>query len=217
MEENYFIVTILKIYTHLNMDCPVNHCVSDDCSSDNYGCHESENFRNVVSELYYKLENLNFTQPYESNSNTVAVNIMNFHPWKFSISINESKEGSWNVWYDNKILILKLKAFSGEICRSKVLPRQKYIRIEDLCLKKIYRKICHLISHLINAKEYRDWSKEYSKVFLNYFDHKLSLQKTHYFEDVSIVFEGAELIKGEGKHPKLRLKNEMIKAKSMSV
>ena len=74
-----------------------------------------------------------------------------------------------------------------------------------------------MICHLINAKEYRDWSKEYSKVFFNYFDQKLSLQKTHYFEDVSIVFQGAELIKGEGKHPKLRLKNEMINAKSMSV
>ena len=85
------------------MDCPVNHCVSDDCSSDDYGSTECENFRNVVSELYYKLENLNFTQPYENNNNTVNVNIMNFHPWKLRVSRNESKEGSWNVWYDDKI------------------------------------------------------------------------------------------------------------------
>ena len=41
--------------------------------------------------------------------------------------------------------------------------------------------------------------------------------KIHYFEDISIVFEAAVLInKGEGKHSKLRLKNEMISSKSMS-
>ena len=199
------------------MECPVNQCLSDYSSSDDYAVVESEKLKNVMSEIYYKLENLSFTRPYDENENIVNVNIMNFHPWKLRVRRNENREGSWNVFYEDKISILKLKAFSGEICRSKVLPRQKYVRIEDLCLKKIYREICHLICHMINAKEYRDWSKEYSKAFLNYFDHKLSIQKTHYFEDVSIVFEGAELIKDEGKHPRLRLKNEMIKAKSMSV
>ena len=199
------------------MECPVNQCLSDYSSSDDYAVVESEKLKNVMSEIYYKLENLSFTRPYDENENIANVNIMNFHPWKLRVRRNENREGSWNVFFEDKILILKLKAFSGEICRSKVLPRQKYVRIEDLCLKKIYREICHLICHMINVKEYRDWSKEYSKAFLNYFDHKLSIQKTHYFEDVSIVFEGAELIKDEGKHPRLRLKNEMIKAKSMSV
>ena len=43
------------------------------------------------------------------------------------------------------------------------------------------------------------------------------MNKIHYFEDVSIVFEGAVLLnKGESKHSKLRLKNEMISSKSMS-
>ena len=70
---------------------------------------------------------------------------------------------------------------------------------------------------MINAKEYHDWCNEYCKVFLNYFDHRLSIDKIHYFEDISIVFEEVVLMnKGEGKHPKFRLKNEMINSKSMS-
>ena len=70
---------------------------------------------------------------------------------------------------------------------------------------------------MINAKKYHDWCSEYSKIFLNYLDHRLSLEKIHYFEDISVAFEGAILInKSEGKHSKLRLKNEMISSKSMS-
>ena len=155
------------------MECPVNQCLSDYSSSDDYAVVGSEKLKNVMSEIYYKLENLSFTHPYDENENIANVNIMNFHPCKLRVRRNKNREGSWNVFYEDKILTLKLKAFSGEICRSKVLPRQKYVRIEDLCLKKIYLEICHLICHMINAKEYRDWSKEYSKVFLNYFDHKL--------------------------------------------
>ena len=170
----------------------------------------------------YKLANLSFTHSYDSNENIVNTNMF-FQPWKLKVSGSETKENSWNVFYDDKILILKLKAFSGEICRSKTFARENYVKIEDPCLKKLYREICHEIYHMIRIKEYyekkecHEWSRECSKVFLTYFDHRLSLRKTHYFEDVSIVFEGAELVKDEGKHPRLRLKNEMIKAKSMSV
>ena len=203
--------------------CPVNHCVSDDgCSpdecgyaSDEYG--SLEQYRNVVSEIYYKLENLNFVNHNynDENNNAVQVDIMSFNPRKLTVKRNG--DASWNILYDNKTLILNLKSFSGVICRSKRLPRQKYVRIDNLCLKKIYREICHLICHLINAKEYHDWCNEYCKKFLNYLDHKLSIGKIHYFEDISIVFEGGVLIsKGEGKHSKLRLKNEMISSKSMS-
>ena len=199
------------------MECPVNQCGSDYSSCDDYSV-EAEESRNTISEIMYKLANLSFTHNYgEANENTITVNIMHFQPWKLKVKRNESQDGSWNISYDDKILILKLKAFSGEVRRSKVIARKKYVRIEDLCLKKLYREICNLLCHMINAREYKDWSKEYSKVFLTYFDHKLSLRKTHYFEDVCIAFEGAELEKDEGKHPRLRLKNEMIKAKSMSV
>ena len=122
---------------------------------------------------------------------------MRFNPTKLTVERNGNT--SWKVLYDNKTLILNFKSFSGVICRSKSLPRQKYVRIDDLCLKKIYREICHLICHLINAKEYRDWCNEYCKVFLNYFDHRLSIDKIHYFEDISIVFEEVILMnKGEG-------------------
>ena len=206
------------------MACPVNHCVSDDegCSSNDYEYSSDEvdstkQYKNVISRIFYKLENLNFAfNDYEQeNNNVIRVDIMKFNPTKLTVERNG--DITWKVLYDNKTLILNLKSFSGVICRSKRLPRQKYVRIDDLCLKKIYREICHLICHLINAKEYHDWCNEYCKIFLNYLDHRLSMNKIHYFEDVSIVFEGAVLLnKGEGKHSKLRLKNEMISSKSMS-
>ena len=205
------------------MACPVNHCVSDDegCSSNDYEYSSDEidsakQYKNVISKIYYKLENLNFAfNDYQENDNVVRVDIMKFNPTKLTVERNGGI--SWKVLYDNKTLILNLKSFSGVICRSKRLPRQKYVRIDDLCLKKIYREICHLICHLINAKESHDWCNEYCKIFLNYLDHRLSMHKIHYFEDVSIAFEGAILLnKGEGKHSKLRLKNEMISSKSMS-
>ena len=205
------------------MACPVNHCVSDDegCSSNDYEYSSDEidsakQYKNVISKIYYKLENLKFAfNDYQENDNVVRVDIMKFNPTKLTVERNG--DISWKVLYDNKTLILNLKSFSGVICRSKRLPRQKYVRIDDLCLKKIYREICHLICHLINAKEYHDWCNEYCKIFLNYLDHRLSMHKIHYFEDVSIAFEGAILLnKGEGKHSKSRLKNEMISSKSMS-
>ena len=206
------------------MACPVNHCVSDDegCSSNDYEYSSDEvdsakQYKNVISRIFYKLENLNFAfNDYEQeNNNVIRVDIMKFNPTKLTVERNG--DITWKVLYDNKTLILNLKSFSGVICRSKRLPRQKYVRIDDLCLKKIYREICHLICHLINAKEYHDWCNEYCKIFLNYLDHRLSMNKIHYFEDVSIVFEGAVLLnKGEGKNSKLRLKNEMISSKSMS-
>ena len=206
------------------MACPVNHCISDDegCSSNDYEYSSDEvdsakQYKNVISRIFYKLENLNFAfNDYEQeNNNVIRVDIMKFNPTKLTVERNG--DITWKVLYDNKTLILNLKSFSGVICRSKRLPRQKYVRIDDLCLKKIYREICHLICHLINAKEYHDWCNEYCKIFLNYLDHRLSMNKIHYFEDVSIVFEGAVLLnKGEGKHSKLRLKNEMISSKSMS-
>ena len=206
------------------MTCPVNHCVSDDsgCSSNEYDYSSDEidsakKYKNVISKIYYKIENLNFAHHNynQENKNVVQVDIMSFNPTKLTVERNG--DISWNVLYDNKTLILNLKSFSGVICRSKRLPRQKYVRIDDLCLKKIYREICHLICHLINAKEYHDWCNEYCKIFLNYLDHRLSIGKIHYFEDISIAFEGACLInKGEGKHSKLRLKKEMISSKSMS-
>ena len=206
------------------MACPVNHCVSDDegCSSNDYEYSSDEvdsakQYKNVISRIFYKLENLNFAfNDYEQeNNNVIRVDIMKFNPTKLTVERNG--DITWKVLYDNKTLILNLKSFSGVICRSKRLPRQKYVRIDDLCLKKIYREICHLICHLINAKEYHDWCNEYCKIFLNYLDQRLSMNKIHYFEDVSIVFEGAVLLnKGEGKHSKLRLKNEMISSKSMS-
>ena len=206
------------------MACPVNHCISDDegCSSNDYEYSSDEvdsakQYKNVISRIFYKLENLNFAfNDYEQeNNNVIRVDIMKFNPTKLTVERNG--DITWKVLYDNKTLILNLKSFSGVICRRKHLPRQKYIKIDDLCLKKIYREICHLICHLINAKEYHDWCNEYCKIFLNYLDHRLSMNKIHYFEDVSIVFEGAVLLnKGEGKHSKLRLKNEMISSKSMS-
>ena len=206
------------------MACPVNHCVSDDegCSSNDYEYSSDEvdsakQYKNVISRIFYKLENLNFAfNDYEQeNNNVIRVDIMKFNPTKLTVERNG--DITWKVLYDNKTLILNLKSFSGVICRSKRLPRQKYVRIDDLCLKKIYREICHLICHLISAKEYHDWCNEYCKIFLNYLDHRLSMNKIHYFEDVSIVLEGAVLLnKGEGKHSKLRLKNEMISSKSMS-
>ena len=205
------------------MACPVNHCVSDDgsCSSNEYEYSSDEfenakNNKNILSRIYYKLAPLNFAfHNYEENNNVERVDIMHFYPTKLTVERNG--DVSWNVLYDNKTLILNLKSFSGVICRSKCFPRQKYMRINDLCLRKIYREICHVISHMINAKKYHDWCSEYSKIFLNYLDHRLSLEKIHYFEDISVAFEGAILInKSEGKHSKLRLKNEMISSKSMS-
>ena len=204
------------------MACPVNHCVSDygSCSSNEYEYSSDEfenakNNKNILSRIYYKLAPLNFALHNYEENNVARVDIMNFNPTKLTVERNGNV--TWNVLYDNKTLILNLKSFSGVICRSKRLPRQKYLRINDLCLRKIYREICHVISHMINAKEYHDWCSEYSKIFLNYLDHRLSLEKIHYFEDISVVFEGAVLInKSEGKHSKLRLKNEMISSKSMS-
>ena len=204
------------------MACPVNHCVSDDgsCSSNEYEYssdkfENAKNNKNILSRIYYKLAPLNFALHNYEENNVARVDIMNFNPTKLTVERNG--DVTWNVLYDNKTLILNLKSFSGVICRSKRLPRQKYVRINDLCLRKIYREICHVISHMINAKEYHDWCSEYSKIFLNYLDHRLSLEKIHYFEDISVVFEGAVLInKSEGKHSKLRLKNEMISSKSMS-
>ena len=198
------------------MACPVNQCVSDDgsCSSNESSdeFESAKNNKNKLSRIYYKLAPLNFAiHTYEEN-NVERVDIMNFNPTKLTVERNG--DVTWNVLYDNKTLILNLKSFSGVICRSKSLPRQKYVRINNLCLRKIYREICHVISHMINAQEYHDWCSEYSKIFLNYLDHRLSLEKIHYFEDISVVFEGAVLIKG--KHSKLRLKNEMISSKSMS-
>ena len=204
------------------MACPVNHCVSDDgsCSSNEYEYssdkfENAKNNKNILSRIYYKLAPLNFALHNYEENNVARVDIMNFNPTKLTVERNG--DVTWNVLYDNKTLILNLKSFSGVICRSKCLPRQKYVRINDLCLRKIYREICHVISHMINAKEYHDWCSEYSKIFLNYLHHRLSLEKIHYFEDISVVFEGAVLInKSEGKHSKLRLKNEMISSKSMS-
>ena len=199
------------------MACSVNQCVSNDgCSPSEYSYSSEEygsleKYKNIVSQL----ENLNFAEHNYNEKNAINVDIMRFNPTKLTVERNGNT--SWKVLYDNKTLILNFKSFSGVICRSKRLPRQKYVRINDLCLKKIYREICHLICHLINAKEYRDWCNEYCKVFLNYFDHRLSIDKIHYFEDISIVFEEVVLMnKGEGKSPKLRLKNEMINSKSMS-
>ena len=131
------------------MACPVNHCVSDDgCSPNEYSYASDEycsleQYRNVVSEIYYKLENLNFANHTynEENNNVVQVDIMSFNPWKLTVERNG--DASWNILYDNKTLIFNLKSFSGVLCRSKRLPRQKYVRIDDLCLKKIYREICH--------------------------------------------------------------------------
>ena len=151
------------------MACPVNHCVSDDgCSPDEYGYSSDEHgsleqYKDVVSEIYYKLEHLNFAHSTYEENNVVKVDIMSFNSRKLTVERNGDK--SWSILYDNKTLILNLKSFSGVTCRSKRLPRQKYVRIDDLCLKKIYREICHLICHLINAKEYHDWCKEYFKIF----------------------------------------------------
>ena len=202
------------------MACSVNQHVSDDgCSPNEYGSSSDEygsleTYKNIVSHIYLKLENLNFAEHNYNEENTINVDIMRFNPTKLTVERNGNT--SWKVLYDNKTLILNFKSFSGVICRSKSLPRQKYVRIDDLCLKKIYREICHLICHLINAEEYHDWCNEYCKVFLNYLDHRLSINKIHYFEDISIVFEEVVLMnKGEGKSPKLRLKNEMINSKSM--
>ena len=83
-------------------------------------------------------------------------------------------------------------------------------------MRKLYGDICCIICHMINTKEFSNWSKDYSKVQTNYLDHRFNLGKTHYFEDIDIVFEGASLVKDDGKHLHLKLKNEMIKAKSMS-
>ena len=103
------------------MACPVNHCVSDDgCSPNEYGYASVEygsleQYRNVVSEIYYKLENLNFANHTfnEENNNVVQVDIMSFNPRKLTVERNG--DASWNILYDNKTLILNLKSvISGE-------------------------------------------------------------------------------------------------------
>ena len=104
------------------MACPVNHCVSDDgCSPNKYGYASDEygslqQYRNVVSEIYYKLENLDFANHTynEENNNVVQVDIMSFNPRKLTVERNG--DASWNILYDKKTLILNLKSFSGVLC-----------------------------------------------------------------------------------------------------
>ena len=136
------------------MACSVNQCVSNDgCSPSEYSYSSEEygsleKYKNIVSQL----ENLNFAEHNynEENAinvdeeNAINVDITRFNPTKLTVERNGNT--SWKVLYDNKTLILNFKSFSGVICRSKRLPRQIYVRINDLCLKKIYREICNLMS-----------------------------------------------------------------------
>ena len=121
--------------------------MSDDgCSPDEYGYASDEygslqQYRDVISEICYKLENLNFADHNynKENNDVVQVDIMNFNPRKLTVERNG--DVSWNVLYDNKTLVLNLKSFSGVICRSKRLPRQKYVRINNLFKKDISRNL----------------------------------------------------------------------------
>ena len=175
--------------------------------------------RNTISNIMYKLAKLDFTHDFR-DSNLKEVDIMQFNPWKVTVRRNEINPSNWDIFYDNGILILKLKAFSG------IVKRSKYMKITDKCLINIFREIYCIICHMINAEEqslirksdrYGCWLDEWAKVFFNHLVDRICLRKTHYFEDVCIVFEGTDLISDDGKHLNLRLKTEMIDAKSMSL
>ena len=98
---------------------------------------EASEPRNTISNIMYKLEKLNFTHDF-GDSNLKEVDIMHFNPWKLTVRRNIINPSNWDIFYDNKILILKLKAFSGIVKRSKVFPREKYVKITDGRLRKIF-------------------------------------------------------------------------------
>ena len=87
-------------------------------SSDN----EAAKPENTVSNIMYKLADLSFTHSYDEEISE-KVDITNFIPWYLSVKKGEG--AIWNVFYKDKILILKIKAFSGQVKRSKHLLRQK--------------------------------------------------------------------------------------------
>ena len=82
---------------------------------------EASESRNAIADITYGLKPLSFSG-YNYNHkdpNEIGVEIMQFNPSKFSIKRNEKNPCNWDILYDDKVFILKLKSFSGIIKRSK--------------------------------------------------------------------------------------------------
>ena len=170
--------------------CDSSHCSSG--SSD----EEASQSRNTIARIMYKLKPLNFSANYCSDVDEIGIDIMSFDPSRLTIKRNEINPCNWDALYDNKLLVLKLKSFSGILKRSQEFSREKYVKIKDRCLNKLIWEICCTICNIINLRELREkgedkrygcWFADYARVFMNYLDGRPRMRKTHYFEDVCIA------------------------------
>ena len=125
--------------------------MSSDASSYTSGSSDEEasQTRNVIADIVYELMPLNFTC-YEICGDKkdlhLAVGINEFEPSKVTLRKNEINPNNFDILYDGHRFRLKFKAFSGIVKRSEIFDREKYIKIKDACLSRIFWEICHTIT-----------------------------------------------------------------------
>ena len=200
--------------------------MSSDASSYTSGSSDEEasQTRNVIADIAYDLKPLNFTC-YETRGDKkdlhLAVAINEFEPPKVTLRKNEINPNNFDILYDGHRFRLKFKAFSGIVKRSDVFEREKYVKIKDACLSRIFWEVCHTITTRLE-EEYQKQKHEkfccfveWCKVFINFIDERPARRKMHYFEDVCVALDRVCLTDDAKWSRQYRLVCEMISAKSM--
>ena len=183
---------------------------------------EASQTSNAVADIAYELKPLNFTY-YETSGDKkdlhLGIPISELEPSKVTIKKNEINPNNFDIFYDGKKFRLNFKVFSGIVKRRCVFEREKYVKIKDICLSKIFWEICQTLT----TRLYEEYIKqkyekyccfiEWCKVFINFVDERLAGRKMRYFEDVAL--DRICLIEDEAWTRQYRLVCEMISAKSM--
>ena len=189
---------------------------------------EASETRNAMADINSKLKELTFNYSCGNCGNAcktdpreVGVEITSFNSSKITIRRNEQNPCDGNIFYDDRLFVLKLKSFSGIIKRSRKFRREKYVKIKDKCVSKMLWQVNNIICHIIGAQERAEkgkqnysWFNEWNKVFLNFLDGRPRMRKTHYFEDVCIAITGATCLNNKGPDLEFRLNSEIVAAKS---
>ena len=100
---------------------------------------EASKARNAIANISYELKPLSFSgyKFDHKDPNELGVEITMFDPSQLSVERNEENPCNWDVFYDGKVFILKLKSFSAIIKRSREFEREKYVKVKDRCLNKV--------------------------------------------------------------------------------
>ena len=195
-----------------------SHCSSG--SSD----EEASLARNAIADISYELKPLNFTC-YDTCGDKkdlyLRIPISEFKLSKVLMRKNEINPNNVDILYDGHKFSLNFKAFSGLVKRSPVFERERYVKIKDVCLSKMFWEDCHTITTRLE-EEYQKQKLEmfccyieWYKIFINFIDERLARRRMHYFEDVCVALDRICLIGDKAWTRQYRLVCEMISAKSM--